>query len=206
MFIQYIHMINKYKHMFMYLDILNLLFLNYDSLINVREIARKLHLNPATSSLLVKELIDLGLIKYIESGRSKILKLNTENAELLDFLSIAEIMKKIRFVEQTPFKHFFKMLEEDENKDMIAIFGSYARGNYSKDSDLDLIIVSDKNLREELPTYLLPIKIHNIQMTKEMFLENLKAGNEVIKEIVKNHIIIKGVEVFLQEIIKNYGN
>ena len=27
-----------------------------------------------------------------------------ENAELLDFLSIAEIMKKIRFVEQTPFK------------------------------------------------------------------------------------------------------
>jgi hypothetical protein len=85
MFIQYIHMINKYKHMFMYLDILNLLFLNYDSLINVREIARKLHLNPATSSLLVKELIDLGLIKYIESGRSKILKLKQKMQNCLTF-------------------------------------------------------------------------------------------------------------------------
>ena len=191
--------------MFSYLDILDLLFSNYNSLMNVREIARKLHLNPATSSHLVKELIDFGLIKYSETGRSKILKLNIENVELLDFLSIAEIMKKIRFIERIPFKQFFKMLELDEGLNMIILFGSYARGNNSKNSDLDLFIVSNKGSREPLPSYLLPIKMHDISMTKEMFLENLNAGNEVIKEIIKNHIIIKGTDRFLQEIIKSYG-
>ncbi len=190
--------------MFMYLDILNLLFSNYNALINVREVTRKLKLNPATASLLVKELYDRGLIKYAESGRSKILKLNIENSELIDFLSIAETYKKIKFIDQFSFNQFFKILKFDENLDIVIIFGSYARGDYSKDSDLDLLVISKH--KEQLPSYVLPIKLHEISMTKETFLENLENGNEVIKEIIKNHITIKGAETFLQTIVKNYGN
>ena len=199
-------MANKYKHMFMYLDILDLLFSDHHTLINVRDIARKLHLNPATASSLIKELNNIGLIKYIESGRSKILKLNIDDSRLIDFLSMAEVYKKIKFVDKLPFGQFFKMLESNENLDTVIIFGSYARGDYSKDSDLDLLVISDKNQKEQLPSYILPIQLHDIHMTKEMFLENLKNGNEVVKEIIKSHVIIKGVEGFLQAVIKSYGN
>ena len=72
-----------------------------------------------------------------------------------------------------------------QKKAFIILFGSFAKGISTKDSDCDLLVVSDK--KEELALHLLPYKVHEMRMTFESY---KKAKDEVlIKEIEDNHII-----------------
>ena len=70
----------------------------------------------------------------------------------------------------------------------IIVFGSFAKFSPNQNSDLDLLIISEKGLK--LPFHLLSFKLHQIHLTENTFLKALKEQENLIKEIEANHIIL----------------
>jgi predicted nucleotidyltransferase len=84
-----------------------------------------------------------------------------------------------------------KEVAQAAKSELILLFGSYARFQAKNDSDIDIFIETrDKSMKQRL-------KIISNKI-------NLKTGrfdvaNDLIKEIIKNHVIIKGVEKFYEK-------
>jgi len=100
--------------------------------------------------------------------------------------------KKVQFFieKNSEFKELFNYFIK--NKIDCLIFGSYAKGISGKKSDLDLLVFSAK----KFPEYLCPVKLHVIRLSKLQFESAFKKKEALIKEILKNHIIINGVDYF----------
>ena len=88
---------------------------------------------------------------------------------------------------------------------VVILFGSYARGDYTNESDIDVLVVSDtfpKDPREGFAMVFDPNdpKVMPVAMNTEMFLKKLKKGSTFILEIIEDGKIICGDEEFIKEI------
>lgn len=87
------------------------------------------------------------------------------------------------------------------------IFGSYAKGTFKKSSDIDLMVIGEKNRDKEIGRIisLLPLDIHYLFFTFEEFLsmERSKEFN-VVLEAVKRNIILAGIEDYYR-LMENVG-
>jgi len=155
----------------------------------LKEIAKKLQVNPAS----VKNYCDIfekeGLIKKKIKGNLHLFSTNNEN------FCIRE-MKKAYI---SSLLNELKIEKISENAISIAIYGSYASGDYDEKSDLDILIIGEeKDVKKE---YLLKImkKIgKEIQLTiiRPVKWEEMKRKNDpFVKSVLRNHILIKGVEL-----------
>ncbi|MBU4501385.1 MAG: nucleotidyltransferase domain-containing protein [Nanoarchaeota archaeon] len=114
-----------------------------------------------------------------------------ENLETLYLKRIIEIKKVQVFIGKNPrFKEFFDYFVKN-NIDCL-VFGSYAKGMFSKISDIDILALSLKNILE----HLCPVRVHAVSLTKSQFESALKKSETLINEISYNHIIINGVDYF----------
>jgi hypothetical protein len=81
----------------------------------------------------------------------------------------------------------------------IAIYGSYASGYYDEKSDVDILIVGDeKNVKRELVVDIMKKLDKEIQLNVIPIIkwEKMKKdGDHFVKNIIRNHILIKGVEL-----------
>ena len=161
-----------------------------------REIAKVLKTSLTRIQSVLKELRDINAVDYNEVGKnhiyfikknlvSKSLILNAENYKLIKLLRKRAILEPI-----------FKEIIKKSPKTMIILFGSYAKGLENKNSDIDVYIDStNPKLKEEIQGI-----YHNLSVKIGKF--NLR--DLLIKEIIKNHIIInKGEEYY--EKIKFFG-
>jgi len=92
---------------------------------------------------------------------------------------------------------------QDENIDFLAIFGSYAKGNQTGDSDVDVLCISSnkkedekeiKSLKYETNLDFAPVVIPKTEFQK------IKKENEIFwNDLVKFGIIFKGYELFYSE-------
>jgi predicted nucleotidyltransferase len=86
----------------------------------------------------------------------------------------------------------------------LVVFGSFAKGTETMNSDLDLLIIAQsRELGEEIEriisaeTVLLKTKVHAIVLTETEFTAGLKEKKiNISTEALKNHIIIAGIEAF----------
>jgi len=84
------------------------------------------------------------------------------------------------------------------------IFGSYAKEISNKKSDLDIFVVGgyekeetkkvSRNLGIEMSIKCYPLKTFEKNVNKDI----------LIKEVLKNHIVFKNTELFIQKVLK-YG-
>lgn len=85
---------------------------------------------------------------------------------------------------------------------ILLVFGSYAAKTQAKTSDIDLCIITDsayvKN-RVKSITGQIPLSVHLVDFTKDEFLAMLKTRTpNVGHEILKNNVILKGIEEFYE--------
>ena len=74
---------------------------------------------------------------------------------------------------------------------MAAIFGSYAKGTAKKDSDIDLYVeTEDKTLKRRLEL---------LDSRLSVKTGEFDANHLLIKEIIKDHVIVKGVERYIEK-------
>lgn len=155
---------------------------------HLREIARTLKIPHSTVLRRINELVKRGVLDYTAEGKNKVFFIkNTLNAK--NHVYSAEIYKLSKVIEKNPGLGI--ILEEIKNKvpkGMIILFGSYAKGIEKKESDIDIYVeTQDRKIKQE------------IQMINSRL--SIKTGgfdmdSLLVKEIIKNHVIVRGLEEF----------
>ena len=165
---------------------------DYSKRIYGREIARKRKMNQKTVSNILNKLEKEHILKFSYEGKNKYYYLNRFNPNIKEVLKLIEIDKKINFIEKNKkLKGLFDELEQ-RTRGILIIFGSYARGANTEKSDLDIFVIGKISNTHDLED-LHNIKINAVKSEKGKF--NKKEA--IIVEIIKNHIILKGVEEFI---------
>ena len=86
----------------------------------------------------------------------------------------------------------------------IVLFGSYAKGYATKESDIDLMVIGKKSrkIKEIIERY--PFKVNAHYSTYDNFESLLLEGNALAKEISKNHIIFGDCERLVKILMRRY--
>jgi len=183
------------------LEIVSLYRGNYKAKFYLREISKisKLPLKTCQNTLIKLE--KAKILKSKIEGKNKYFSLNLENIKTKSYLQQAEIYQTDLFIEKySQFKMFLKSLNIIVS---IIVFGSFAKFTADKNSDLDLLIISDKELK--LPFHLLPFNPHQINMTEKTFLKAIDQQEDLIKEIEENHIILNNHSFYVNIMWRSYG-
>lgn len=173
---------------------------NYKLRLYLREISKlsKIPLKTCQDSL--KNLENQNILKTKIEGKNKYFWLNLDNIQTKFLLLQTEIYQTNVFIEKYPsFKIFLK---EFKTNIPIIIFGSYAKFTNDKNSDLDLLIIS--NDKVELPFHLLSFKPHEVKLTEQTFIKSLTQQENLIKEIEENHIILNNHSFYINTMWSQY--
>lgn len=172
--------------------------------IHVREIARKAGLGiPAVKNHLNKLLREKLVSKRLE-GRNLKFFLNMKNSYIISYLYQIEYMrlKKLPRAVKNIIFDFLSILAKKPT--MTIIFGSFAKGIYTKTSDLDVLLVfneiDEKNLKDiesksRLVSGRYSLDLEPVYISWKEFREKFFDEKDAfIKEIKTNKIIINGIE------------
>lgn len=169
------------------LEIVGILLNNED---HVREIAKKLDTNPMNITRKIKELEKENVVDYKEEGKNKRYFLK-KTIEAKNYVFSAENYKLNKLLKKYPIlRNTIEKIQKNKKVDLAILFGSYAKNDAKEDSDIDIYIETTNNkIKEEvsLINSKLSIKIGKYDKT-----------NLLIKEIEKNHVIIKGIERYYE--------
>ena len=187
------------------LKIIKLLIEHKEEQFSILQLAKQLNLNYKIAYGEIKKLDLKNLLIIKKLGNSKQCSFNCVYNELV---LAAEKKRQENLLKNKNIKLIYHRLEEIKNPFYIfLIFGSYVKKTNQKNSDIDLCLISDnQELRENINQIIrtLALDIHLLVFSTNDFLSMLKTTeNNVGKEIVKNNIILKGIENFYEMI--NYA-
>ncbi len=175
------------------LEILESFSGDYNKKIYGRDIAKKLKMNQKTVSNILNNLEREHILKFSIEGKNKYYYLNNIHPSNKEIIKLIEINRKMKFIEKYKrFNDLFNKLES-RNEGVLVIFGSYANFSANEKSDLDVLIVGKHQEIKDLEE-LYNLKINIIKIDKKKFSKE----DILIKEIIKNHVILKGVEGFIE--------
>lgn len=165
---------------------------DYSKRIYGGQVAKKLRMNQKTVANILNSLEKQNIVKYSTEGKNKYYFLNKLNPQISDILKIIELERKNQFIRKYPaLKELFSILEKRASGTLI-IFGSYANFTSNEKSDLDVFILGKSGDVEDLEEKY-NLKINIVKSNKNKF----NKEDTFIKEVIKNHIILKGVEEFI---------
>ncbi len=170
--------------------ILKLLKKNY----HLRELSKELKEPLTNLSRKIKILESKKIIDSKTKGRNK--KLFLKDSLLTEiYILMSENYNLIKFLETNPsYKIIFKELRDKSKGELIILFGSYAKGTETKSSDLDIFLEKTDNSRSEKK------KIQEIYSKLSVKEGEFDLNSNLIKEIIEDHVIIKGVERFYEKV------
>ncbi len=184
------------------LQIISLFTNGFDREYYIREVEKLLKISPRTAQLILEDLENKGIIESKVKGKIKAYKLKIN--ELSNrYIAFVEQYKSIAFMEKNL---LVKEVIEKINPfiDGIGIiFGSYAKGISTKESDLDIFVAGhyekeeikkvSRNLGIEISIKCYPLKTFEKNINQDILL----------KEVLKNHIVFKNTELFIKKVLKN---
>ena len=156
-----------------------------------REIARKLETNHMMIIRKLKELFEKNVIDCHFEGKNKIYFLK-KTAEAKNHVFIAETYNLLRLIEKYPsLRIVLEKIQENKKVKMALLFGSYAKGLAKEGSDIDIYIdTEDRELKKGLS---------KIDSKLNIKIGGFTLSSLLIREIIKNHIIIKGAEIYYEK-------
>ena len=160
--------------------------------IHTRALAKRLNINHMTTSRYLKELVNDNVLDFRMEGRNKMYFLK-KNIESRNYATMTELYKLNRVLKKHPgLRKIIKTIQRNPIISLAVFFGSYAKGTVRENSDIDVFIeTEDRKLKQELEQLnsMLSVKIGEFDRS-----------NPLIKEIEKNHIIIRGAENYYEKI------
>ena len=174
------------------------LFIEENQPKTIREISKKIKSDYRITHTATQRLLEKNILLSKIVGKSILCELNESyyGAEIYE----AENKRKEYLLKNKDLKQLYReVLAKLKSAFFIfLVFGSHAKGKPTKSSDIDIIFISNENDFEEKIqniVSLLPIKTHVLVFTEEEFMrmKDSKKSN-VIKEVIKNNIILYGIE------------
>jgi len=190
------------------LKILGLYSTDYSKSLHLREIARATKVDVKAVQLQLKRLEKINVLTSTLKGRNKECRLNLSNSITKYYMIMTEAFASINYLR----KNFLikKVVGEIGNQieGVIVLFGSFAKSQTTKESDVDLFVIHRKknhtNAAKEAGSLVgrtISIKSAN----KKQFMKGLEEKDPLINEVVSNHIILKGMDDFCDTMWLYYG-
>lgn len=155
----------------------------------LKELAKKLQISPRSAKIYCDLFEKEGIINREIIGNIHIFTTNNDNFRVRE-------MKRAYFVNILAYMNIENVIDKFAS---IAIYGSYATGNYDEKSDIDLLIIGDeKNVNRQLVVNIMKKIDKEIQLSVIPIIkwEKMKKENDhFVKNIIRNHILIKGAEL-----------
>ena len=155
----------------------------------LKELAKKLQISPRSVKIYCDIFEKEGIIIREIKGNMHIFKTNNDNFRVKE-------MKRAYFINLLAELNIEKIAEEGVS---IAIYGSYASGNFDEKSDIDILVIGDeKNVKRELVVDIMKKIEKEIQLSVIPLIkwEKLKKENDhFVKNIIRSHVLIKGAEL-----------
>jgi predicted nucleotidyltransferase len=185
--------------------IITALLENGSKQMNIRQISQDIKMNYSNVHSIFRNLYELNLVSLEKHGKaseySLIKKVNPLifKAEYLRSKDLLDHNKDLKILQMklTSLKFPFIAL----------IFGSHAKKTASKSSDIDLMIISEKEREKEFERIinLLPLDIHLVALNFEEFLSMAKNTDfSVVSEAIKFNILLVGIEDYYR-VLENVG-
>ena len=173
---------------------------DYTKQLYLREISRLAKIPLKNTQNVVNSLEKRRILKSSVRGKNKYFSLNLDNIQTRFYLLQSEIYKTLLFLDKYP---LLKTFLKEVSKATIVVFGSFAKFTAEKDSDLDLLVISENE--EKLPFHLLPYKIHDIRMSEKTFIRAVEKKEVLLKEIEENHVILNNHSFYVDMMWGQYG-
>jgi predicted nucleotidyltransferase len=157
-----------------------------------RELAKVLNTSLTRIQLILNELRNYNVLDYKVEGKNHIYFIK-KNLVAKTFFLNAENYKLAKLLRKyTVLESLFKEIEEKYPNKMVILFGSYAKFISKEDSDIDIYVdTTDKKIKADIGKIYGKLSVQ----IKEFDREDL-----LIKEIIKNHVIIQGGELFYEKL------
>jgi len=169
--------------------ILAYLLLNPDNKLGINEISRELNLSAGSVKRYTDLLVRDGLAEIKKAGNIHQPQLKNEHP----------LIKEMRKTYSLLLLSESKITEITSNITSIALYGSFASGTFDKKSDIDIMIISDKEeLNSEIISEIETVFNKELQITVipyykwEMMKEK---DNNFANSVLNNHILISGSEL-----------
>ena len=157
-----------------------------------RELAKELQTSLIRVQSLLTELREANVLDYKIQGKNHVYFIK-KNLTSRSFVLNAENYKLARILSKHDhLEPIFQDVIKKVRSGLVIMFGSYAKGTEKKDSDIDLYVetASQKTKRE----------IQDIYDMISVKTGKFNPDDLLIKEIIKNHAIIKGMEDYYEKI------
>ncbi|MFT4311598.1 MAG: nucleotidyltransferase domain-containing protein [Candidatus Woesearchaeota archaeon] len=183
---------------------LNLFTQGYDKELYLREIEKHVPYSFRTVQVVMNRLEEKRVLKSKTKGKIKLYCIE-ENSLAKEYFILTEQYKRIQFFEKNPLiREVFDQIQ-DSISGICILFGSYVKGLEKEESDLDVFVVGsydEKKVIEIGINYGFSISIKSYP--KKIF--DMKIHDDILlKEVVKNHIIVAGNEGFMG-VVKKWTN
>lgn len=158
---------------------------------HIRGLAKDLSTNQTTISRKIMELYQENIVDYKQEGKNKVFFLK-KTIEAKQYACIVELYKLFDALKKYPqLRIIFEKIRQNNKITLAILFGSYAKGIAAKESDID-IYIDTRNARIKKE-----VELINSRLSVKIGIYN--SQNILIREIKKNHIIIKGVEDYYEK-------
>jgi len=180
--------------------------------IHLREIVRLSKSSLTNVGNSMRLFVKSDIFKRNEMSHSTFFKPNLENEETIKIFELLELDRRKGFYAQNKniarlLKKYTDTIVELSNKriQLVVLFGSVARGEWTKGSDIDILaVVPDKendiiDILNKAKTDVSPLlEIRPISTTTKKFIEGFKAKTEFYDNLWKDRIVLYNEFLFWQ--------
>ena len=155
---------------------------------HLRGIAKQLNESHSTVLRKLDKLLKENVVDYKREGKNKVFFVR-KTLQAKNYVFNAERYKLIKLLKKYPeLNIIIDELVKKCNENLLVLFGSYAKFMAKPDSDIDVYVETrSKGVKEGLGS------IHSKIRVK---IGSFDIDSPLIEEIIKNHIILRGVEEF----------
>lgn len=169
--------------------------------IHVNALISKMNISPTMAVSYINELVNSGILKEIHTGTNvRKIDIDYESDVALNIAAAVCVMEREDFIKGHPdIKLLFRKIQESKEVTFALVFGSYAWGVESPESDIDLSIVSKgRRLSREIFVEELNLVDKKISFMFETESEFRQRKNDAIhKNIRQSFIIVKNPAGYL---------
>lgn len=178
------------------LKLINFLGKNLNQCFTMLKLSKLVGIPYATFYRTVQGMEDVLKVEIV--GKSKTVSLKIDNPIVKSHLTVSSDEERKEFLQKHPIMK--KIAGELNTKDVVILFGSYAKGKETEKSDIDLMIVNKdgkKSLSFSKYEVLFQKKINPIFVTAEEFRKMLSDKDENVgKQALKSHVLLNNPERF----------
>ena|SRR3989344_2097662 len=184
------------------IEILKVLIGNREETYSIRKIALLRKINYKSAYNAVKALEKEGIIELNKVGNTVVCSFNDK---FNDLVFRAEYLRREDLFRKKDFLLIYNHLAGLKFPFIALLFGSHVKGTATKNSDIDLLIISsdEEAKKAEDKLNLLPYRIHLTPLNYESFIRMTRSKEfTVVSEAIKKNIILVGIEDYYR-LLKN---